>query len=301
MEEASLKQLLRGNHRSLLMVIDALPFPVYYKDKEGTYLGCNRFFEKFVGEKRENIIGKNVFAFFEETSANIFNASDLELLEEPGIQIYETSFQRADGTTTYAKFEKSTFMDENGEVAGLIGAIIDISKEKKLEARLKRLASYDDLTGIYNRREGRKRLKSLCKDAVRKSRPLSVMLIDLDNFKFINDTYGHDTGDLILKNAADCFTECSRENDVVCRYGGEEFLVVLPETSKEDAINIANRFREALSASSLQMTSAESLSVTASFGISELDLDFTDRELMLKQADMALYRAKDQGKNRVCH
>ncbi|MCP4598053.1 GGDEF domain-containing protein [Neptuniibacter sp.] len=301
MDEVSLQQLLKGNHRALLLVIDALPFPIYYKDREGFYLGCNKAYEEYVGAKREEIIGKQVYDLFDKVPASIFDASDKELIDNPGVQVYETPVHRSKQETRYVKFEKATFVNEKGEVAGLIGAIIDITEQKNLEAKLKRLASYDDLTGIYNRREGRKQLKRLCKDAARKERPISAILLDLDNFKAINDGYGHDTGDIILKTAAECLNRYSRANDVLCRYGGEEFLIILPETSLEDAAVIAERYREKLSQIEVQITSSETLRVTASFGVGELDLEFTDRDLMLKQADLALYRAKDQGKNRVCY
>lgn len=300
MTEPSLHTLLQHNHHVLLMVIDALPFPVFFKDKDGCYLGCNSACEELFNYKRSDIIGKNASSIFGGSSANVFEAADHELLKNPGAQVYETSFQHTDGREIHLKFEKATFLDEDGNVAGIIGAAIDISKEKKLEAKLQHLASYDDLTGIYNRREGRKYLKSICKDAVRKSRPASVLLVDLDNFKHINDTYGHDSGDIILKAVAACLQGQARETDLICRYGGEEFLIVLPETSLEEALTIANRHREALAQCNVAITQAESLSITASFGAAQLDMDFADIELMLKQADLALYRAKAKGKNCVC-
>lgn len=299
MDLITLQQLLQGNHRALLLVIDALPFPIYYKDKDGVYLGCNIAYEEYADVKREEMIGKNVFDLFEQEAATIFYNSDNKLVNNPGVQVYETHVTRTGQETQYVKFQKATFLDENGDVAGIIGAIIDITKQKKLETKLKRLASYDDLTGIYNRREGRKQLKKLARFCTRKKRALTVMLIDLDNFKSINDNFGHDSGDTILKIAADCLSNHSRSNDVLCRYGGEEFLIILPETGKKEALSIAERHRKALSKLSIPVTGNKSLHITASFGVSELTLDDTDQELM-KQADIALYKAKDLGKNRVC-
>ncbi len=300
MKDVELHQLLRGNHRALLLVIDALPFPIYYKDHEGRYLGCNKAYEEFVEIPKAEIIGQTVFQVFDKIPASIFAASDQELLDNPGIQIYESPVIQPGQNTRYVKFHKATFHDEDGSVAGLIGAIIDITEQKELEKKFKHLASYDDLTGIYNRREGRKQLKQLSKDAARKHRPLSVILVDLDNFKVINDSYGHDTGDTVLKTAAQCFQAQARAGDVLCRYGGEEFLIILPETPKRQALKIAERYRENLTQASIQMTSDDVLNITASFGVSELDLEFTDRDVMLKQADIALYKAKADGKNRVC-
>jgi diguanylate cyclase (GGDEF)-like protein/PAS domain S-box-containing protein len=300
MNDVDLHQLLKGNHRALLLVIDALPFPIYYKDLEGKYLGCNKEYADYLEIEREQLIGKTVFEIFDSKPAAIFAASDQELLENPGIQIYETPVHRPGKDIIYVKFHKATFHDQDGSVAGLIGAIINITEQKTLEKKFQRLATYDDLTGIYNRREGRKQLRALCKDAVRKDRPVAVILIDLDNFKRINDTYGHDTGDAVLKSAAQRLDRYSRSNDFVCRYGGEEFLIILPETPFDEALNIAERYRQELQSLNVQITSDENVSVTASFGVSELDKEFTDREMMLKKADTALYEAKNNGKNRVC-
>lgn len=300
MKDVELHQLLQGNHRALLLVIDALPFPIYYKDLNCKYLGCNKAYEEYVGMSRGQIIGKDVFELFDKTAASIFAASDTELLSNPGIQIYETPVIRPDGAAIYVKFHKASFCDEYGEVAGLIGAIIDITQQKTLEKKFQRLATYDDLTGIYNRREGRKQLKQLCKDAVRHNRPISAILLDLDNFKVINDTYGHDTGDMVLKKAAQSLDRYSRAHDFVCRYGGEEFMIILPETNKQDAVRIGERYLDELRKLEIQITNDEKLKITASIGVGELDPEFTDRELMLKQADEALYRAKANGKNQVC-
>ncbi|EAR62734.1 GGDEF domain-containing protein [Neptuniibacter caesariensis] len=300
MKDVELHQLLQGNHRALLLVIDALPFPIYYKDLACKYLGCNKAYEEYVGLSRKQIIGKDVFELFEKGAAAIFAASDTELLANPGIQIYEAPVIKPDGQMLYVKFHKATFCNEYGEVAGLIGAIIDITEQKTLEKKFKRLATYDDLTGIYNRREGRKQLKQLCKDAVRHKRPISAILLDLDNFKVINDTYGHDTGDMVLKKAAQSLDRYSRAHDFVCRYGGEEFMIILPETNKQDAVKIGERYLDELRKLEIQITNDEKLKITASIGVGELDAEFTDRELMLKQADEALYRAKANGKNQVC-
>jgi diguanylate cyclase (GGDEF)-like protein/PAS domain S-box-containing protein len=299
MDQITLQQLLRGNHKALLLVINALPFPIYYKDKNGLYLGCNKAYEEYASVKREEIIGKNVFSIFEDEAASIFDQSDRELINNPGEQIYETHVSRSGQETQYVKFHKATFFDENNQVAGILGAIIDITEQKQLEAKLKHFASYDDLTGIYNRREGNRQLKKRVQHAHRKNSALTVMLIDLDNFKSINDTFGHETGDNILIATAACLADNSRANDILCRYGGEEFLIILPETDTQAALTIAERHRKALTKISVPLAGAKNLHITASFGISEMGSDESERALM-KHADIALYKAKHQGKNRVC-
>lgn len=300
MNDVDLQQLLQANHRALLLVIDALPFPIYYKDTEGKYLGCNKAYAEYVEISREQLIGRTVYEVFEKNPASIFATSDQELLNNPGIQIFETPVHRSNQMTSYVKFHKATVHNQDGSVAGLIGAIIDITEQKMLEKKFQRLATYDDLTGIYNRREGRKQLGILCKDAVRKNRPISVILLDLDDFKNINDTYGHSYGDLILKNSAQCLDRYSRAHDFVCRYGGEEFLIILPETCAQEALNIAKRYLEELHSVNVLTSDGENITITASMGVSQLDNEISDREKMLKQADVALYKAKANGKNQVC-
>jgi diguanylate cyclase (GGDEF)-like protein/PAS domain S-box-containing protein len=301
MDKTKLHQLLKDNHQGLLLVIDALPFPIYYKDIEYKYLGCNEAYAEYVGRDQEDIIGKTAYQLFEHEVAEIFTALDRKLLQEPGIQIYETPAHGPNQDARYIKLHKATFRDEQGTVAGLIGAIIDITEQKNLEQKLQHLASYDDLTGIYNRREGTKQLINLCTEAIRKKRPLSLVIVDLDNFKSINDTYGHGSGDVVLKMAAQTLEKKSRACDIICRYGGEEFLIILPETTTTGAVVIAERYRLLLEQLNVQITSSDSLTITASMGIGELDLNFPDQELMLKQADKALYKAKKKGKNQICY
>ncbi|WP_420554759.1 diguanylate cyclase [Neptuniibacter marinus] len=301
MDDTKLHQLLRDNNKALLLVIDALPFPIYYKDIHGRYLGCNKAYTEYAGVEREVIIGKTAYQLFAPEVADVFTILDKQLINEPGVQINETPIHRSDKDSSYVKLHKATFCDETGAVAGLIGAIIDITEQKNLENKFQRLASYDDLTSIYNRREGTKQLINLCTDAIRKKRPLSLIILDLDNFKSINDTYGHGSGDVVLKMAAQTLEHNSRTSDIICRYGGEEFLIILPETTAAGAINIAERYRLLLEQLNVQITSSDSLTITASMGIGELDLNFPDQELMLKQADKALYKAKENGKNQVCY
>ena len=131
MKDVELHQLLRGNHRALLLVIDALPFPIYYKDHKGRYLGCNKAYEEFVEIPKAEIIGQTVFQVFDKIPASIFAASDQELLDNPGIQIYESPVIQPGQDTRYVKFHKATFHDEDGSVAGLDWRDYRISPSRK--------------------------------------------------------------------------------------------------------------------------------------------------------------------------
>lgn len=170
---------------------------------------------------------------------------------------------------------------------------------KKLELSLiqiEELAMYDDLTGAYNRRYGNEYLSREKAAQVRYGHKLSLVIIDIDYFKRINDTHGHSTGDTVLVNFTECIQNLLRETDILIRYGGEEFIIAMPQTSQEQAVFFLERLREKISDSSL--CNDTELKVTASFGLAEIMLEETIEEA-INRADKALYNSKDAGRNRL--
>ena len=170
------------------------------------------------------------------------------------------------------------------------------------QSELHHMATRDNLTGLFNRRELLERARSELARVVRapkgKKSPLSFILLDLDHFKFINDTYGHPAGDCVLKAVARRITDCIRDFDSVGRYGGEEFLLVLPGADHQGAHRTAERIRQAVAEQSVTYGDRR-LHVTASLGISTLNSPQETLEILLKRADMGLYLAKHQGRDRV--
>ncbi len=166
--------------------------------------------------------------------------------------------------------------------------------------KLKSAAARDPLTGLLNRRVMDSVLKREYKRADRYSAPLSLIFFDLDNFKNINDRYGHDTGDLLLKYFGVHLVDASRENDVVTRFAGDEFVVILPSTDSADAIKLATRLKTRLLENPLQVDNI-SIPVSVSFGVASLgEPDIEDSKTLLKKADKKLYEAK-KTKNRDVH
>lgn len=164
---------------------------------------------------------------------------------------------------------------------------------------LQRLAALDGLTNIYNRRFGLKRLKEEFMRAQRNTVPLGVLMIDIDHFKKINDTYGHLTGDRAIVMVSKVILDTLREGDVLARYGGEEFLVILPGASEQNCWNAAERIRRLVEDTRLQMNDQE-LNFTVSLGyVSVPNSQVEDEMEMLHHADQALYSAKENGRNRV--
>jgi diguanylate cyclase (GGDEF)-like protein len=165
-------------------------------------------------------------------------------------------------------------------------------------ARLERDAIEDPLTGAYNRRYLDSKLAEEVGRARRLNLPLSALLIDLDHFKHVNDTYGHDVGDMVLRHVSSLIIGSVRPNDTVIRYGGEEFVVIVPDCDIAAASSMGERMRLRIAESSLSLPGGQDLVVTASLGISSLPTTGSS-EAMLRAADQALYTAKRSGRNRI--
>jgi diguanylate cyclase (GGDEF)-like protein len=163
---------------------------------------------------------------------------------------------------------------------------------------VKGLALRDGLTGLYNFRHFREMLAHQVEVSRRYGWPLSLLFLDIDNFKSINDTYGHPDGDLVLKALADFLQTHVRQADVLCRYGGEEFVALLPQTSASQALLLAERLRAGIAATPIALSRGE-IFFTVSIGLSCLAPRQSGDDLV-KTADAALYQAKQTGKNRVC-
>lgn len=164
--------------------------------------------------------------------------------------------------------------------------------------RLAELATTDELTGLANRRAGMARLGERWADADRHGRPLAVALVDLDHFKRLNDVYGHAIGDRVLAEVAAVLRESCRGTDTVCRYGGEEFLCVLPDTDSAGARELASRCREAISLHRVR-EGPLSLAVTASIGVAVRSAGQATKLELVRSADDALYSAKEAGRNTI--
>ena len=178
--------------------------------------------------------------------------------------------------------------------------------EKKVEIlqikdKLKEQANRDYLTSLYNRRYFTEIAESFIKTVKRERKELSVIMIDIDKFKNINDTYGHATGDIVIKSLANLLKENTRDSDVVSRFGGEEFAILLPFTNREGAFKIAQDLRAIVEDQNIQISNDKHIKFTVSIGVDCLNckIDSTISE-SLGRADKALYKAKYEGRNQVC-
>ena len=162
------------------------------------------------------------------------------------------------------------------------------------------MAITDQLTGLHNRRYMSRHLDTLVSNARKNGRPLAFVIMDIDFFKQVNDTYGHDIGDEVLKEFATRISANVRGLDPACRYGGEEFVVVMPDTDMSFAYSISERLRQSIETTPVKISSAPgSLNITISIGIASLEDGDASAEALLRRADQALYRAKRSGRNKV--
>jgi diguanylate cyclase (GGDEF)-like protein len=166
----------------------------------------------------------------------------------------------------------------------------------RLFAQMQQMALTDALTGCFNRRSFEMQLERYLHLATRMRQPVSLIMLDIDNFKLVNDRYGHDVGDEALRHLADALREVVRGADIAARYGGEEFAVILPETGLDGATLVAERLRARIE----QMEVPFVGHITASFGVATFPVHASSRDLLLTTVDRALYEAKKSGRNRVC-
>jgi diguanylate cyclase (GGDEF)-like protein len=171
--------------------------------------------------------------------------------------------------------------------------------ERMLRMKAEEEAVKDSLTGLLTRRAFEQRLAEEFERAQRYERPLSVLMLDIDNFKIINDTYGHLWGDQVLRKLADQLRDTLRQSDLACRYGGEEIVVILPETALNDSIQVAGRIRNKIKEAVFE-TASGSFSITVSIGVSSTtEKEYTEHRELLSDADRMLYVAKNSGKDWV--
>jgi len=204
--------------------------------------------------------------------------------------------KRKDGTVFHADINGTTIQVKG--ISFLVGVFRDITERQRAE-QAEELASRDGLTNLYNHR----RFYSFLKDEIirtqRFNRPVSLLMLDIDHFKRVNDTYGHQAGDAIIKGLSDLQVQQARTVDRVCRYGGEEFMVILPETDATMAMQIAERLRATVERQPFDIGGGMMVRITVSIGVATYPQQANALEEFVKAADLALYAAKEGGRNRV--
>lgn len=284
----------------LKILLDIIPKPIYYKDRFSRILGCNKAFEKLFSVEKEKIIWKYTQDVFSKQMVEKDLTSDQEMKKSGKIQNYEVVINTGNNQEKNISVNKSIYFDKNGEFT-IVSVVEDITEIKNRELELKNQISRDPLTSLYNRRGIEEKGEELFKYAIRKKEYISVLMIDLDNFKLYNDTYGHLMGDLCIVSAAKCIKKsCNRASDLAGRYGGEEFVIILPSTNQEGALRVADRLKQLMNSLKIaHIKNGNEKIVTLSIGIySNIPLDNESLEDFIHKADEKLYLAKTNGRNR---
>ncbi|MDD4950438.1 diguanylate cyclase [Sulfuricurvum sp.] len=281
-------QLLKKRNDHLLTIIKN--HIAYLKsDTNGIITEVSQsFYELF--QCKEELIGLNVNILKSGYTPKDIYTQIWKTIKKGETFNYEIEDRNFDGGTNWYKVTITSDITQEGEIAGYIAFYHNIDEKIRFEHD-----SYTDfLTGLNNRSKFEEKINEEIKRSLRYNHPLSLIMIDIDHFKEVNDIYGHVCGDTILKEFSTLLSENIRQTDLLARWGGEEFVILCPHTDLEGAVNLAESLRGKIE----EHTFCEVGLKTASFGVAQFQCD-TDAILLFQRVDHALYQAKEQGRNKV--
>ncbi|WP_019029808.1 sensor domain-containing diguanylate cyclase [Colwellia piezophila] len=286
---------LRNNNLLLSSVINLIDDLIFYKDKNFKYLGCNKAFLNFINISAEDLIGKDDFELFDHDLASSFRYNDKLMLAEGKVRTNEEWVTYPDGDKVYLLTKKIPFVYD-GSNTGILGISRDITSLEKVTQQLKAQTLHDELTNIKNRKAYNLKIKSFLAIFERYQTPFSIISIDIDDFKKINDNHGHDIGDKVLRKFSALIESHIRKTDHFFRVGGEEFVILSESKSKLDAIKLAEKLRHTVACNAL----LHDINITISLGLCEVRKGDCANSIA-KRVDTLLYQAKSSGKNLVTH
>ena len=288
--------------------MDASPMAAFIKDEKGRMVYCNRALADRFGAVPEDWIGKTDFETWPREIAEKFHNQDLPVLEQNRAIHYEDRTLGPHGRIVSWDVHKYPLVDSSGG-RSVACAALDVTKEREAELavqqvqkelqvaneKLRTLSLTDALTGLMNRRALEDCLERELARCIRSGARLCLLMLDVDNFKSFNDSFGHVQGDEALRRISALMQKWTRKGDLVARYGGEEFLAILPDTCAIEGVRIAERLCEAVAEAAW-----DHRAMTASIGIATLDERTLSTTGFLDEVDQALYAAKRRGRNQVC-
>ena len=295
-EKRQADEALRESERQLRLIFEATPIGMLKRTVSGEIREANAAFLRLVGRSREDLLAGKLR--WDRLTPPEQLAADQQAMAQAlrhGISdVFEKEYLRSDGTRVPVLIAFATV----GGDRDLVGFVLDISERKQAEERVRQAALHDPLTGLPNRVLLFDFAKRVFARAKRARRHSAVLFIDLDRFKPINDNYGHEVGDAVLRDVARRLTDCTRADDIVFRLGGDEFLALLPEIDNDtNAGDVARHMSKCVNRP--YHVNGLQLSVSPSVGISIYPRDGEDIDTLVNNADSAMYQAKQEGRNNI--
>ncbi len=291
--ETSFERMVRDDEK-LKIFNDTVPAGILIiRVQDGQFIYSNRFFHETLGSDGEQILGSSLDDFFvdAEDRQNLM----LEFVENDEVRNFELRLRHKDGGIVWGLASISSMPIEDEDL--LLFAFIDVTPLKEAEAKIEALANFDTLTGLPSRHLFSDRLEKAMARAERAETEMAVLFIDLDGFKAVNDTMGHEAGDLVLKEVASRLRVCVRKPDTVTRLGGDEFIVIIEHQNTANARKVGERIVNNLGRP-IQVPEGEA-NIGASIGVAFFPSNGKTENELLKAADKAMYKIKKSTKGAV--
>lgn len=296
-ERKRVEEQLRQQKQFSDDIINSLPGIFYTLNPHGRFVRVNELFLEVTGYAADDLERMTALDFFAGEDQSLIGRKMQEVFERGDAWAEAELIVKSGQKIPYYFTGHRTCIDGQ---CYLIGLGTDITERRALEQEMARQARTDSLTGLFNRRHFCELAGKELARARRYGQQLSVLMLDLDQFKGINDTHGHQTGDHVLRKVGEVCRQTLREVDIVGRIGGEEFSILLPESDMRQAVEVGERLRQAIADAAIPLEAGGQLRFTASIGVAPLSAADASIDHLLNQADKALYEAKHTGRNRVC-
>jgi diguanylate cyclase (GGDEF)-like protein/PAS domain S-box-containing protein len=302
-QDQSVEVQSRQTERLLSQIVMSTTEAIYTVDLDMRVLSWNPGAERLYGYSAEEMIGQPLGTLYPEHRDSRAWQESVErrarLIEgKIDFEEYESVRRRKDGSLVQVAATTTTLRDHAGKVIGLVGSLRDITERRRVEAQLAYLSNHDPLTGLFNRTRFEEELGGIAVRAAQRNVEAALLMLDLDNFKYVNETYGHKSGDELVSSIAATLRNELGPVDVLARFGGDEFGVLIIDTDTERASELGERLLGAVRDHEMTINGIE-IRVTASIGVVVFDGIHASTEDVLADVDRAMYQSKEKGRNRV--